>query len=71
MALDGFTMANLTMRNFIAGAVVIVWSITGLVTLVTKDYTSLGYITPVMTIVAGILVGTKGNGSSQRKNGEG
>lgn len=54
------------MRTFIAGAVVSVWMITALASVITKDYTSLGAVTPVMMIVAGFLFGSRPNGNSQR-----
>jgi hypothetical protein len=54
---------KLSMRNFIAGAVVAVWIITALASILTSNFTSLGAVTPVMMIVAGFLFGSK-NGSS-------
>jgi hypothetical protein len=60
---------KLSMRSFIAAAVVSVWSITSLASIVTGNYTSLGAVTPVMMIVAGFLFGTRGgngNGNSKR-----
>lgn len=50
---------TLTMRTFIAGAVVSVWSITAIGSLITNNYTALGAVTPVMMIVAGFLFGSK------------
>jgi ATP/ADP translocase len=58
---------KLSMRTFIAGSVVCVWIITALASVITKDYTSLGAVTPVMMIVAGFLFGSRSNGiPSQR-----
>lgn len=63
----------LNIRNLIAGAVVSVWTITALASVITNNYTSLGAVTPVMMIVAGFLFGTRSNGngspSSKRKKG--
>lgn len=59
---------TLSMRNIIAGAVVGVWSITALASVLTRDYTSLGAVTPVMMIVSGFLFGSRNsNGSSSKK----
>lgn len=59
---------SLSMRNLIAGAVVSVWTITALASIITNNYTSLGAVTPVMMIVAGFLFGTRnGNGNSSSK----
>lgn len=61
---------KLSMRTFIAGAVVCVWTITALASVITNNYTSLGAVTPVMMIVAGFLFGTKTNGNGKSKRGE-
>jgi ATP/ADP translocase len=60
---------TLSMRNIIAGAVVSVWTITALASIVTNNYTSLGAVTPVMMIVSGFLFGSRS--SSSRSNGSG
>lgn len=57
-----------TIRDLIAIAVVSVWTITALTSVLTKNFTSLGAVTPVMMIVAGFLFGTRSsNGNSQGK----
>jgi ATP/ADP translocase len=62
---------ELSMRNIIAGAVVGVWSITALASIITSDYTSLGAVTPVMMIVSGFLFGSRSsNGKSNGKSKE-
>jgi hypothetical protein len=64
MALD--LKDGLTLRNAIAIAVVSVWIITAMASVVTNNYTSLGAVTPVMLIVATFLFRpeTKKNGGN-------
>ena len=57
------------LRVVIGLAVCLVWLIISLATLVTKDYTPLSIVTPVMLIVVAALYTKKinGNGSSDEK----
>lgn len=60
---------KLNVRNLIAIAVVSVWTITALASIITTNYTALGAVTPVMMIVAGFLFGTRSDSSNGSRNG--
>lgn len=52
-------MANEGLRTGIAIAVALVWVVLALSTIITKEFTALGAVTPVMMIVVGFLFGSK------------
>jgi hypothetical protein len=57
-------VTNDHLRNTIAALVAGVWAVVALSTLITRDYTALGAVTPVMLVVVGFLFGYK---TEQRK----
>lgn len=50
-------MGGERLRLIVAAVVTAVWGLTAIVGIVTKDYTGLGIVTPVMMLIGGFLFG--------------
>jgi len=62
----GFVNMNKeSLTTILALLIAVVWSLVAISSVITKEYNSLGIITPVMLIVAGFLFGYKKNGNNK------
>lgn len=62
---DGFV------GRFIALVVAVVWAVVALASVLTKEYTPITVITPVMVAVVGLVLGQEARRSRKEQNGNG